>query len=80
MERKMVLAESVGGPVKEDLLAALPETGSKGLAVTDLFPSGRVEIDGKRYEAQSALGAIDHGSAVQVVDVRNLTLIVEVVE
>lgn len=80
MERKMVLAESVGGPAKEDLLAELPQTGSKGLAVTDLFPSGMIEIEGKRYNARSDLGAIDHGSAVQVIDVRNYTLIVEVAE
>jgi membrane-bound serine protease (ClpP class) len=80
MEKKLVLVESVGGSNKEELNASLPEIGSKGTAVTDLFPSGRIEIEGKRYEAQSSLGAIDHGSAVQVVAVRNYILIVEVVK
>lgn len=80
MERTMVLVESVGVQTMEDRTSELPKAGSKGLAVTDLFPSGRVEVEGKRYEARSTLGTIDHGSAVQVVDVRNCILIVEVAE
>lgn len=80
MEGKMVLAESLKGSSKEEHEASLPMTGSRGLTVTDLFPSGRVEIEGIRYDARSDLGVIDNGSAVQVVAVRDKTLIVEVVE
>ncbi len=80
MEKKLVLAETVGGSIKPDLDLRLPEIGSIGMAVTDLFPSGRIEIQGKRYDAQSALGAIDRDSAVRVVALRNHKIIVEVTE
>ena len=80
MERKMVLAESLNGSSRAEHEASLPMTGSSGLAITALFPSGRVEIEGIRYDARSNLGVIDNGSAVQVVAVRDKTLIVEVVE
>ena len=45
--------------------------------MSDLFPSGRVEIDGRRYEARSALGPIEHGSRIRVVAQNNFTLTVE---
>lgn len=80
MESKMVLAESLKGSSRAEHEALLPTTGSSGLAVTDLFPSGRVEIEGVRYDARSDLGVIDNGSVVHVVAVRDQTLIVEVVE
>ena len=80
MERKMVLTDSLESSSKAEHEALLPITGSSGLAVTDLFPSGRVEIEGVRYDARSDIGVIDNGSPVQVVAIRNQTLIVEVVE
>jgi membrane-bound serine protease (ClpP class) len=82
MESKLVLADSVGGGYKADhdsRLEALPQAGTKGLAVTDLFPSGRIEIEGERYEARSSLGTIERGSAVQVVEISGETLIVEAI-
>ena len=78
MESTMVLADTVQSTSSAELEALLPAAGSSGIAVTDLFPSGRVEIEGERYNARSNLGVIDNGSAVQVVAVRDQTLIVEV--
>lgn len=40
--------------------------GSVGTAVTDLRPSGVVEIDGKRYDALAETVAIDKGNPVKV--------------
>ncbi|MGJ8655265.1 MAG: NfeD family protein [Akkermansiaceae bacterium] len=80
MEGKMVLVDSVKGSTTAEHEALLPLPGSSGLAITDMFPSGRVEIEGVRYDARSDLGVIDNGSAVQVVAVRDQTLIVEVAE
>ena len=40
--------------------------GRHGRAVTDLFPSGEVEIDGKRYAAQLELGTAERGEEVVV--------------
>ncbi|HKK18920.1 MAG TPA: NfeD family protein, partial [Opitutales bacterium] len=60
--------------------ASLPQPGSEGRAVSDLFPSGRVEIDGRRYEARSALGPIEHGSLIRVKARSDFGLVVEEVE
>ncbi len=40
--------------------------GSAGTAVTDLRPSGVVEIEGKRYDALAETVAIDKGNPVRV--------------
>jgi membrane-bound serine protease (ClpP class) len=47
--------------------SARPSFGALGLAVTDLHPTGQVEIDGQRYEATSVLGDIRAGDRVRVV-------------
>jgi len=41
--------------------------GLQGVAQTDLYPSGTVEINGKRYDAVSIVGQLDKGAVVQVV-------------
>lgn len=81
MERKLVLADAAGGDsqtIREERESKLPPAGTKGVAVTDLFPSGRVEIDGQRYEARSALGTIDNGTAIRVKKSTDFSLVVEV--
>jgi membrane-bound serine protease (ClpP class) len=52
--------------------------GRTGVAATAMFPSGQVEIDGKRYEAKLAMGFADAGSPVTVTDVSEFGIIVEV--
>ena len=53
--------------------------GARGVAVTSLFPSGQVEIDGRRYEARVEVGSVIAGSAVVVTKVTDFGLVVEVV-
>ena len=80
MERKLVLANAAGGDsqtLRAERESLLPPFGSTGTAVTDLFPSGRVEIKGRRYEARCALGTIDSGTAIRVVKSSDFSLIVE---
>ncbi|WPJ94257.1 NfeD family protein [Coraliomargarita algicola] len=80
MERKLVLSTAAGGDsqtLRAERASQLPQPGAQGIAVTDLFPSGRVEIDGQRYDARSALGSIDRGAQVQVVQTSAFSLIVE---
>lgn len=80
MERKLVLAESAGGDSRTrraERASRLPRPGSTGVAVTDLFPTGHVEIDGRRYDARSALGPIDHGATIKVQKAADFGLIVE---
>jgi membrane-bound serine protease (ClpP class) len=83
---KMILHTSVGG---EPHLRALdrPESGAMdeplvgqvGEAVTGLFPSGQVEVLGRRYEARLANGFADVGTPVRVTRKVEFGLEVEVV-
>lgn len=38
----------------------------RGLATSDLNPIGRVEIEGKVYEARSVLGFVAKGDSIEV--------------
>lgn len=73
---KMVLATAVAGtsgaPVAND-----PMLGAEGVAVTPMFPSGEVEIDGRRYEAKLALGHVTAGTRVVVLGREGFALVVE---
>lgn len=82
-ERALVLEEVAGGhgaTLREERKRQLPQPGAEGVAVSDLFPSGRVEVDGQRYEARSGLGPIKHGSRIRVVAQNNFTLTVEAID
>ena len=52
--------------------------GRAGVAATALFPSGQVEIDGKRYEAKLPMGFAEAGAAIVVKGISEFGLIVEV--
>lgn len=82
-ERLLVLDDAAGGSrklVRAERESSQPQTGSEGTAVSDLFPSGRVEIEGQRYEARSALGPIEHGSRIRVKAHKDFGLVVEEVD
>jgi membrane-bound serine protease (ClpP class) len=51
--------------------------GREGVAVTDLFPSGQVEIDGRRYEARLEVGFAQTGARVRVLQRTDFNLVVE---
>lgn len=55
----------------------LPKHGSQGIAKTDLFPSGEVQIDGRNYQASSDLGPINQGSKVEVVRFKEFSIVVK---
>lgn len=76
---KMILASSAGRlDVPEVSQTAL--IGREGVAVTDMYPSGQVEIDGQRHEARVAVGMLDAGQRVVVRAQREFGLLVESVE
>jgi membrane-bound serine protease (ClpP class) len=66
-----------GGGVGEPDAPAL--VGKCGLAVTALFPSGQVDIGGRRYEARLEMGFADAGTPVKVTGISEFGLTVEVV-
>jgi len=52
--------------------------GQHGKAATALFPSGQVDISGRRYEAKLAMGFAEAGTPVRVTGSSEFGLIVEV--
>ena len=84
IERSVVLTGSVGSTSSEDERVGrendLPRVGLTGTAVTKLFPSGRVELSGKRYDARCAVGMVDKGVKVRVVGYEDFDVIVEEVD
>jgi membrane-bound serine protease (ClpP class) len=68
----------VGAGVPPAMLEAQQSLiGKEGVAATGLFPSGQVEIDGRRYEARVEVGTLPVGAVVRVVQRTDFNLIVE---
>lgn len=69
---RLIVGATVGGSAQ--IAGGSPEAaaqvnslvGKRGLAVTDLRPTGQVEVDGKRYEARVAFKTVPAGTAVVV--------------
>lgn len=84
----MILETSVGGnptairPLNATSSAETPSVsslvGQSGVAATSLFPSGQVNIAGRRYEARLEVGFADPGTPVRVTGQSEFGLIVEV--
>ena len=83
---RLVLSATVGGPRGAGGLESGMTghsdvaSGSRGLTVSELYPTGHVIIDDERFEARSKLGKIQRGEEIRVVEKNGLELIVERVE
>ncbi|MGB0415309.1 MAG: NfeD family protein [Coraliomargarita sp.] len=82
LESALVLSGSAGGAAsKEDNRIArehhLPRIGLVGSALTQMTPSGRVELGGKRYEARCAVGMIERGAKIRVARYEDFDVVVE---
>ncbi len=73
---RMVLAAEVAGTAGSAVTSD-PLLGAEGVTVTPMFPSGEVEIAGRRYEAKLALGHVAAGTPVVVRGREGFALIVE---
>jgi len=51
-------------------------TGRECVALTPLMPSGQVEVDGRRYEAQSLDGHVARGARLKITGAQNFSLTV----
>lgn len=80
---RLVLSETIEGTVQSvnqknsDNIKLNGITGSEGRCVSELFPSGEVEINGKRYDAKSNLGKIHKGEKIRVLKSADFELVVE---
>jgi len=91
LKRMLVLGAEVGDPSPETAAggrsidypagsgAMLPEPGARGQAVTDLHPGGQVEVDGKRFQARVMIGSIESGQSIEVVELRDFSIVVKAV-
>src|ERR1035438_3691222 len=69
-------AQTAGGsPGTGALLGKL--VGRRGVAATAIRPGGQVEVDGRRYEAEVKVGAIDAGAPIIVLGHGDFALVVE---
>jgi membrane-bound serine protease (ClpP class) len=77
----MVLASAIGGETTASSTARREPSliGATGHAVSGLFPSGEIEINGKRYDAHLAVGTATPGTAVKVISVGEFELKVETI-
>ncbi len=57
-------------------ISGKPPIGARGRAVTDLYPSGEVEIDGRRFQARAEYGSAEAGAEIEVVRYGDFVLIV----
>lgn len=57
----------------------LPLKGKKGIAITTLRPSGKINIEGKKYDALAESGMIEKGTSIVVTKVEAAQLYVEVI-
>lgn len=72
LETKLDAGEGYVGVAANDMFSVV---GREAVVATDLKPSGSVEIDGRRYNAQAEHGFIAKGEKVVVSHVRGATLI-----
>ena len=72
--KQLILNDAVG--VDQGLQDRQTMTGRKGLAVTDLFPSGRGDFDGEKIDIVTEGPSIKRGAKVEIVETRGPSIIV----
>ena len=78
LERRMVLLDTSASTITFNKPAKAVELiGSNGFVITPLHPTGRIEINGVRYEGSCVNGSIDLGAKIRVIGKNDFGLIVE---
>ena len=76
MGKAMLLETSVGN-LKSNQPSEFIEPNKIGVTVSELYPVGKVQIDGKTYEARSVIGKIEKGQRIRVLKHSGYELVVE---
>jgi membrane-bound serine protease (ClpP class) len=76
MGKSMLLETSVGNQ-KSNKTSVYIEPNKVGVTVSELYPVGKIQIDGKTYEARSAIGKIEKGQRVKVIKQTGYEIVVE---
>jgi membrane-bound ClpP family serine protease len=72
----MILVSTVVTPNCESSSAQVHD-GCLGITLTELYPVGKVEVEGKSYDARSNFGKIEKGEKVKVLKKTGFELVVE---
>ncbi|MDA8989414.1 hypothetical protein N9H22_03000 [Opitutales bacterium] len=74
---KSMLLETSVGNLKSNQPRVFIEPNKAGVTVSELYPVGKVQIDGKTYEARSVIGKIEKGQRIKVLKHSGYELVVE---
>lgn len=81
---RLVLAAEISGSASGIEAAQPPDGGPPPgtivTAVTDLFPSGQIDYEGRRFDARLVVGTVEGGSTVRILRFADFAYIVEVAE
>ena len=76
MGKSMILKTTIGEN-KNRIFHDQIYVGKTGVTLTELYPVGKVEIDGKTYEARAQAGKIEKGEKIKVLQKTDFELSVE---
>ena len=74
--QRLALNNKIDSQSSENL-ASIVEIGAKGVTISRLSPMGKVQIEGKVYEAKSEGAYIEQRTEVEVVGFENFTIFVK---
>ena len=73
----MILEASIGGQDPSVVKGKSSNLGDLGVTLTELYPVGKVEIQGRLYDARSNIGKIEKGEKIKVIKKEGFELLVE---
>jgi membrane-bound ClpP family serine protease len=74
--KKFFLHAQVHGTSQAPEMDRTALAGREAVALTPLMPSGQIEVDGRRYEAQSLDGHVAKGARIRITGMKNFSLTV----
>ena len=76
MGKSMILDSTIPAPNIKDAIVQIRD-GCSGITLTELYPVGKVEIEGRSYDARSNFGKIEKGEKIKVLKKAGFELVVE---
>ena len=77
MGKSMILDSTIPASNNKSIHCSNPVIGCLGITLTELYPVGQVEIEGRSYDAKASLGKIEKGENIKVLKKAGFELVVE---
>jgi len=78
--RRLILEDATGAPDEEKREERQALLGKRGHALTDLHPSGRAVVEGRRYDVMTEGPEIGKDAPIEIIDVRGPSIFVRAIE